>query len=342
MDEPDAAFKEGVSREGEGAAGHAVEGDVDVGAVVAGPEGEVDRKAADELDELLAVSTPTSGSYVGLEPDATSGAMLVQMNDDDRQWRIGELARASGLTVRALHHYDQIGLLCPSLRTDGGHRLYTEQEAARLYEIVALRGLGLQLEQVRELLTTDLDPRALLGEQLRTLTVQLKAGARLRKRLTVLLAALDTPNQPTANDLLGLVQQTVAVERLAAEYLSPDQMERLGRRHSELGGPATALIKNELPRLYRQALAEFDAGTDPADPVVRAIAEQIDEVSAVLSGGDDKVTGSVRRMWAERGEEVFPGTGIPWAALVEYLDRARHPDRAPEPDGSWAAPEKER
>jgi DNA-binding transcriptional MerR regulator len=267
--------------------------------------------------------------------------MLVHMNDDDRVWRIGELAQISGLTVRTLHHYDQIGLLCPSLRTGGGHRLYAPQDATRLYEIVALRGLGLQLEQIRELLTTDVDPRALLGEQVRTLTVQLKAGARLRERLAALLAALDTADQPTASDLLGLVQQTVAVERLAAEYLSPEQMERLGHRRPEPGAPAAAPVKNELPRLYEQALAEYDAGTDPVDPVVRAIAEQIDEASAALSGGDDQVTGAVRRMWAERGEEVYPGTGIPWAALVEYLDRARHPNRAHEPDRCRTAPEDE-
>jgi hypothetical protein len=47
-------------------------------------------------------------------------------------WKVGALARATGLTVRALHHYDEIGLLEPSLRTASGHRLYDAADVARL------------------------------------------------------------------------------------------------------------------------------------------------------------------------------------------------------------------
>ncbi len=58
---------------------------------------------------------------------------------------VGELARATGVTVRALHHYEEIGLLPPSARTVSGHRRYGDEEMQRLYRIVALRGLGLSL-----------------------------------------------------------------------------------------------------------------------------------------------------------------------------------------------------
>jgi len=66
----------------------------------------------------------------------------------DQAWKVGALAAATGLTVRALHHYDQIGLLSPSQRTDAGHRLYTADDVARLYRIRLLRGLGFPLEQI--------------------------------------------------------------------------------------------------------------------------------------------------------------------------------------------------
>jgi len=49
----------------------------------------------------------------------------------EQAWKVGALARATGLTVRALHHYDSIGLLSPSLRTAAGHRLYTADDLAR-------------------------------------------------------------------------------------------------------------------------------------------------------------------------------------------------------------------
>ena len=56
--------------------------------------------------------------------------MLSYMAVDKRTWRIGEVATATGLTVRALHHYDRIGLVVPSARTPGGHRLYTDADLA--------------------------------------------------------------------------------------------------------------------------------------------------------------------------------------------------------------------
>src|SRR6187402_3298664 len=60
-----------------------------------------------------------------------------------RTWKIGELARRTGLTVRTLHHYDEIGLLAPSYRTGAGHRLYTADDVTRLQMIVSLRQLDL-------------------------------------------------------------------------------------------------------------------------------------------------------------------------------------------------------
>lgn len=68
--------------------------------------------------------------------------------DSERRWRVGEVATATGLTVRALRHYDEIGLLVPSERSDAGHRRYTADDLARLYAIRALRHLGLPLADV--------------------------------------------------------------------------------------------------------------------------------------------------------------------------------------------------
>ena len=70
----------------------------------------------------------------------------------DQAWKVGALAKATGLTVRALHHYDHIGLLSPSMRTAAGHRLYTADDVTRLYRIRLLRGLGFPLEQIASVL----------------------------------------------------------------------------------------------------------------------------------------------------------------------------------------------
>ncbi|MFW6725036.1 MerR family transcriptional regulator [Streptomyces sp. MAR4 CNY-716] len=66
--------------------------------------------------------------------------------------RIGEVAEWTGLSLRTIRHYEEIGVLAPSRRTTGGFRLYTEAEVRRLALVRRMRPLGFCLEDVRELL----------------------------------------------------------------------------------------------------------------------------------------------------------------------------------------------
>jgi DNA-binding transcriptional MerR regulator len=67
----------------------------------------------------------------------------------DLALRVGELAERAGVSVRTLHHYEAIGLLVPSARTDAGHRRYARSDIARLARIRALTALGFSLDEVR-------------------------------------------------------------------------------------------------------------------------------------------------------------------------------------------------
>jgi DNA-binding transcriptional MerR regulator len=60
-------------------------------------------------------------------------------------WKVGELAERTGVSVRTLHHYDEIGLLSPPWRTEVGHRLYSVRDILRLQQIRSLRALGFGL-----------------------------------------------------------------------------------------------------------------------------------------------------------------------------------------------------
>ena len=68
-------------------------------------------------------------------------------------WKVGELAKITGLTVRTLRFYDQIGLFSPSEHSDAGHRLYNEADLSRLQQILSLKELGLTLEEIRSIVT---------------------------------------------------------------------------------------------------------------------------------------------------------------------------------------------
>lgn len=82
--------------------------------------------------------------------------------DHARPMQIGELAERTGLSIRTLRHYDEIGLLRPSARSEGGFRLYTAEDESRLLLIRRMKPLGYSLEQMGELLAVvdglDADP----------------------------------------------------------------------------------------------------------------------------------------------------------------------------------------
>jgi DNA-binding transcriptional MerR regulator len=86
----------------------------------------------------------------------------------DEEWRsvfkIGDFSRLMQVTVKALRHYDRLGLLRPDhIDPESGYRYYTSTQAPRLHRILALKDLGFSLEQIGHLLDADLSPGQLRG-----------------------------------------------------------------------------------------------------------------------------------------------------------------------------------
>lgn len=78
---------------------------------------------------------------------------------------VGEVARLSGVSVRTLHHYDEIGLLHPGERTPAGYRSYDDADVERLHRILGYRELGFGLDEIAALLDGGLDPADHLKRQ---------------------------------------------------------------------------------------------------------------------------------------------------------------------------------
>src|SRR5262245_16634984 len=105
---------------------------------------------------------------------------------------VREVAELAGVTVRALHYYDEIGLLKPSGRSASGYRLYSHGDLLRLQEIVAWRQLGFSLREVQELVDEpDQDRATALRRQRRLAGDQLARVTALVEALDVALAAHD-------------------------------------------------------------------------------------------------------------------------------------------------------
>jgi len=71
---------------------------------------------------------------------------------EQQQYRVGQVAALTGVSVRTLHHYDDIGLLHPSKRLESRHRIYSSADLLKLQQILTLRHLGLDLRQIGDLL----------------------------------------------------------------------------------------------------------------------------------------------------------------------------------------------
>ncbi|MBT2413349.1 MerR family transcriptional regulator [Streptomyces sp. ISL-12] len=98
---------------------------------------------------------------------------------EQRQMQIGEVAERTGLSLRTMRHYEEVGLVVPSARSKGGFRLYTESDVERLMVIRRMKPLDFSLEEMRDLLEiTDRLSAAGSGE-----TPSEEERERLRERL---------------------------------------------------------------------------------------------------------------------------------------------------------------
>jgi DNA-binding transcriptional MerR regulator len=144
--------------------------------------------------------------------------------------KIGQLAKHAGLTVRALHHYDDIGLLRPSVRTDAGYRLYHRDDVARLQQIQALRQLGMPLADIGHFLAySGTSPLAIVERQLAALQKQIDEAARMHAHLTALHARLARGEQPELADWLSTLEQMKMYEK----YFSKEELANLRMVHDE-------------------------------------------------------------------------------------------------------------
>ncbi|MGO4600199.1 MerR family transcriptional regulator [Terrabacter sp. 2RAF25] len=103
-------------------------------------------------------------------------------------WTVGQVADLFGVTVRTLHHYDEIGLLTPSERSRAGYRLYTDADLTRLQQVVVYRRLELPLEEIATLLDGGEDAADHLRRQRATVMTRLDE---LRELVTAIDRALE-------------------------------------------------------------------------------------------------------------------------------------------------------
>jgi DNA-binding transcriptional MerR regulator len=237
---------------------------------------------------------------------------------ESRCWRVGELASATGLTVRTLHHYDRIGLLTPRERTGSGYRLYGADEVRRLYQIVALRRLGLSLGDVaRVLLSEDADARSTIERHLGALEREIEQQEQLRYRLRRLLDAVSRAETTDPNEYVDILE----VMSLHENYYTPEQLAQLEERRKEFGDEGIRKVEQEWADLIAAVEKEYAAETDPSDPRVQELAHKWQSLIEMFTGGDPEIRASLQKMYETEGPEKA-SRGMVKPELMDYVARA--------------------
>ncbi|GAA1767884.1 MerR family transcriptional regulator [Nostocoides vanveenii] len=255
------------------------------------------------------------------------------MTETTQQLTVGQVAERFGVTVRTLHHYDEIGVLTPSQRTWSGYRLYTEADLERLATIVLYRRLEIGLEEIAALLDGGPDVAEHLRRQRATVITRIDE---LRALVTALDHALEAAmgNRPATTEELKAMFGDGFDEAYAAEA-----QERWGdtpawsqsqARTAAYGTADWAAVKAEMDAVNSAFVAALTAGEpavgvaamDAAEAHRRHFDERFYDVSYAMHRGLADMYVADPRFTATY-EELAPGL----AAYVRdaiYANADRH------------------
>jgi DNA-binding transcriptional MerR regulator len=213
-------------------------------------------------------------------------------------YTVSRLAKMAGVSVRTLHHYDEIGLLTPAARSDAGYRLYGEVDMLRLQQILFFRELDFPLDDIRLILDdADFDPLAALEEHRRLLHERAARIGRLLKTIDRTIAKL------TENDM----DDKVTDEEIYAGF-THEQRQRYEREVREQYDPELVAESNR--RVGNMSKAQWQALQTEGEDVRLTLAGLMDREVA-----DPEVQAAIARHYAMMNQfypvsaEIYRGLG---------------------------------
>ena len=194
-----------------------------------------------------------------------------------KTYQVKELARLSGVSVRTLHHYDQIGLLVPTDRSAAGYRLYDEDNLLRLQQILIQRELGLPLEEIRKSLDDpEFDRKTALLQQKKLL--QQKASATAEMILAIDKAISLVTRKETDGMNLKEIFDGFDPAKYEAEakqrWGATDAYKESAKRTKNYTAEDWQRMKAEQDAIYQAAAGALAAGENPANDAAMDIAER--------------------------------------------------------------------
>jgi MerR family transcriptional regulator, thiopeptide resistance regulator len=215
-------------------------------------------------------------------------------------YRVREFATLAGVTVRALHHYDRLGLLKPSGRSARGYRLYRDRDLARLEQIVVLKFLGVPLKDIARLRRRE----SSLADTLRR---QQHVLADKRRHIDMALHAIAAAEQsaragadPDWNLFRTIVKELDMENNTdwSKKYYSADAQAKVEQRKAVWNPELQAQITAQWTALVADVERALDE--DPAGPKAQALTARWRTLVEGFTGGDRDIQQGLNNMWSDK------------------------------------------
>lgn len=218
-----------------------------------------------------------------------------------KTYKVGVVAKKTGLTVRTMHHYDQIGLLEPSSETEAGHRLYTDSDIVRLHQIILLKQLGFTLEEIKGMLNNaDYHSKEMLAVQISRLDEQINQLVNLRNRLQDIVELVGVGGHVSSEHFLMTIQM---MNMIASPHFSEKHKEEMISKYKRMDPNELKNSHSAGKQLFARFRELMERGKLPHDEEVVPLARRwIIEVESVVPEG---IVQSAERYYSENLTEAI-------------------------------------
>jgi len=198
--------------------------------------------------------------------------------DDADGLTVGRTARLVGVSVRTLHHWDEIGLVRPSTRSWAGYRLYDTDDVARIHQVLVYRETGMSLAEIARVLDSpDVDPRAHLARQRELLTDCIAHLTRMLRAVDTMMEKNSmgenlTPQQQA--EILGAEWDPAWQEEAEERWGDSDEWAQAAARKAAMTRQDWARVAEETEALEIDLANAMREGVVPGSERANALAER--------------------------------------------------------------------
>lgn len=237
------------------------------------------------------------------------------------EWKVGELAERTGLSVRTPRYYDEIGLLSSSRRSEAGYRLYVAADVERLQRIKSLKRLGFGLSEARRVLEdAELSLEEIVKAHIARLEEEIETRRKVRERLRNVASRLEATQEVSAEEFIETIEVIVMSENIEKHY-TQEQLDYPARRREIVGEQRIKEVEAEWPRLMDEVRTEMGKGAPPEDPKAQELARRWMGLVAEFTGGDPGIERSLNNVWNNEEEIRSPQTQDN-RAMFDYIQKA--------------------